>query len=385
MNKTEVGETYTKPTRVAPLNLSLIIPCYNEENTIENCVEKVRKITQNQDINLEIVIVNDCSTDKSAEKLKEISAKYPEIKIFTHEKNRGKGAALRTGLLAATGDFIGIQDADDEYNPMEYLELLKPLLENKADVVYGSRYLRPDTRRVLYLWHTWMNKSLTFVSNMFTNLDITDMETCYKLFKKEAIAKIAPSLKEERFGFEPEITCKVAQAGFRVYEYAISYNPRSYEEGKKIGWKDGVRALYCILHYSANTAPLPMQLLLYFFIGGFSLFVNVSVFAILHHAFNLPSIFDLNTNVIVAYIASSLVNYLLCIAILFRHKARWSSAGEFIIYLIGVIIMGFVDYGLMWGISAIGTPVIISKTLAAGLGFILNFALRRNVVFPEKK
>jgi glycosyltransferase involved in cell wall biosynthesis len=367
------------------LNLSLIIPCYNEENTIENCVEKVRKITQEQNLNLEIIIVNDCSTDNSAEKLKEISAKYPEIKIFTHEKNRGKGAALRTGLLSATGDFVGIQDADDEYNPMEYLELLKPLIENKADVVYGSRYLKPGTRRVLYFWHTWMNKSLTFVSNMFTNLDITDMETCYKLFRKEAIAQIAPNLKEERFGFEPEITCKVAQAGFRVYECAISYNPRSYEEGKKIGWKDGIRALYCILHYSANTAPLPMQLLLYFFIGGFSLFVNVGVFTVLHHAFNLPSIFDLNANVIIAYIASTLVNYLLCIAILFRHKARWSSAREFIVYLIGAIIMGFVDYGLMWGINAMGVPVIISKTLASGLGFILNFALRRNVVFPEKK
>jgi len=206
-NEKKITPTYT---------LSLIIPLYNEEATIERCLKQVSKINEDRNFALELVVVNDCSTDASAEKLAEISRRYPEIKIFTHEKNRGKGAALRTGLMAATGDYIGIQDADDEYNPMEYLELLKPLLENKADVVYGSRYLKSDTRRVLYFWHTWMNKSLTLVSNMFTDLDITDMETCYKLFRRDAIAAITPTLKEERFGFEPEITCKVAQGGIML-------------------------------------------------------------------------------------------------------------------------------------------------------------------------
>jgi glycosyltransferase involved in cell wall biosynthesis len=364
--------------------LTLVIPCYNEERSLEMCLKKCLEL-KNSGINLEIIIVDDCSKDNSLTIANKLAQEHQEIRVLKHEINKGKGAALRTGFAAAKGDFIGIQDADLEYNPLQYTELLQPMLENKADVVYGSRYLRPNSHRVLYFWHTYMNQALTIASNMCTNLDITDMETCYKLFRRETLLAILPKLKENRFGIEPEITARVAQSKARVYECAIDYQPRSYEEGKKIGWKDGVKALYCILHYSANTAPLPMQLLLYFFIGGLSLFVNVAVFAILHHGFNLPSIFNLNTNVIIAYIVSSLVNYFLCIAILFRHRAKWSSIGEFIIYLIGVIIMGFVDYGLMWGINAMAVPDVISKTLAAGLGFILNFALRRNVVFLEKK
>ncbi|GHT87372.1 glycosyl transferase [Spirochaetia bacterium] len=266
--------------------LSLIIPCYNEAQTIESCIMRVRDMAEGQPgsklpFSLEIIVVDDASTDGSLAILEKTAVKYPEIHVLKHEKNRGKGAALRTGLLHATGDFVGIQDADSEYDPKEYITMLEPLFDGKADVVYGSRYLKPETRRVLYFWHTWMNKHLTTVSNMFTNLDITDMETCYKLFRRRVIQEIAPTLKEERFGFEPEVTAKVAQGHYRVYECAISYNPRSYEEGKKIGWKDGVRALYCILHYSAHTAPLPMQLILYFFIGGFSLVVNMVAFIIL--------------------------------------------------------------------------------------------------------
>ena len=360
--------------------LSLIIPCYNEENTIEKCVENVLGINKSKNFDLEIVIVNDCSTDKSAEKLEEISLKYPEIKIFTHPKNRGKGAALRTGLISATGDFIGIQDADDEYNPMEYIELLKPLLENKADVVYGSRYLKPDTRRVLYFWHTWMNKSLTFVSNMFTNLDITDMETCYKLFKKEVIAEIAPNLKEERFGFEPEITCKVAQGGFRVYEAAISYNPRSYEEGKKIGWKDGVHALYCLLHYGAHAAPLPMELLLYLFIGAVALVANITFFGIGNYI-GLP----LDISIISAFVLAAAVNYVLCILILFRHNSRWNNFGEISLYILSVTVMGALDYGLTQGFIALSCGTFLSKYIASLFGFAGNFALRRWLVFPERR
>ena len=248
--------------------LSLVVPCYNEERTIEACVEKILGIPAGENISLEIIIVDDASTDASWQMLEKIHGQHAEIRIIRHEKNRGKGAALRTGFIHATGDFVGIQDADAEYNPCEYLAMLEPLIDGRADVVYGSRYLRPETRRVLYYWHTWMNKTLTKISNMFTNLDITDMETCYKLFRREVIQKIAPELKEDRFGFEPEVTARVAQADCRVYECAISYNPRTYEEGKKIGWKDGIRALYCIFHYSAHTAPLPMQLLIYFFYRG---------------------------------------------------------------------------------------------------------------------
>jgi glycosyltransferase involved in cell wall biosynthesis len=360
--------------------LSLIIPCYNEENTIENCIEKVRKINENRDFALELVVVNDCSTDKSAEKLSEISKKYPEIKIFTHEKNLGKGAALRTGLMAATGDYIGIQDADDEYNPFEYLEMLKPLLENKADVVYGSRYLKPDTRRVLYFWHTWMNKTLTAVSNMFTNLDITDMETCYKLFRREAIEQIAPKLKEDRFGFEPEVTTKVAQDGYRVYETAISYYPRSYEEGKKIGWKDGFWALYCLFHYGAHTAPLPMQILIYLFIGGISLLANM-VFFVLGNNLSIP----VNHLIIGSFILAAAVNYILCILILFRHNSRWKTPGELFLYLLSVSFMGALDFGLTRGLIALSCGLVLSKFIAAILGFIGNFVLRRWLVFPERK
>jgi glycosyltransferase involved in cell wall biosynthesis len=367
-------------TEFERFKLSLIIPCYNEENTIENCVEKVRKINEYQNFDLEIVIVNDCSTDKSAEKLNEISTKYPEIKIFSHAKNRGKGAALRTGLIAATGDFIGIQDADDEYNPLEYLELLKPMLEHKADVVYGSRYLKPDTRRVLYFWHTWMNKTLTLVSNMFTNLDITDMETCYKLFRREVIRNIAPKLKEDRFGFEPEVTCRIAENDFRVYETAISCNPRSYEEGKKIGWKDGVRALYCLLHYGAHIAPLPMQILLYLFIGGISLLANVAFFGV----GNFIGL-SLNISIISAFVLAAAVNYILCILILFRHNARWNTLGEIFIYTLLVSIMGAFDFYFTRGLIALSFGVLSSKFIASLFGFLGNFVLRKWLVFPENK
>jgi dolichol-phosphate mannosyltransferase len=203
----------------APKTLSLVMPCYNEEGTLKACVQRVLDIPTD-DLKLELVIVDDCSRDKSYAVAQELARRHPEIRIARHEKNRGKGAALHTGIALATGDFVGIQDADLEYNPQDFHILLQPILSGRADVVFGSRYLKPDTRRVLYFWHTWMNKTLTFVSNMFTNLDITDMETCYKLFRRELIQAI--ELKEDRFGFEPEVSAKVAQTRCRVYECAIS-------------------------------------------------------------------------------------------------------------------------------------------------------------------
>jgi len=195
--------------------LSLVIPCYNEEFTLKACVSRVLKLAS-PELGLQIIIVDDCSTDRSAAIAEELARQHSEILFLRHEKNKGKGAALRTGFTHATGDYVGIQDADLEYDPLEYLTLLKPIQDGVADVVFGSRYLRMDNRRVLYFWHTWMNKSLTFFSNMFTNLDITDMETCYKLFRREVIQGI--DLRENRFGFEPEVTAKVAQTRCRVYE-----------------------------------------------------------------------------------------------------------------------------------------------------------------------
>jgi glycosyltransferase involved in cell wall biosynthesis len=362
------------------MKLSLIVPCYNEERTIEECVSRVLGIGKGRlSIEIEAVVVDDASTDGSLALLEKIAEKHEEVAVLKHERNRGKGAALRTGLLRASGDFVGIQDADAEYDPAQYIDMLEPLLDGRADVVYGSRYLRPDTRRVLYFWHTWMNRALTFVSNMFTNLDITDMETCYKLFRRDVIRSIAPTLREERFGFEPEITAKVAQGRWRVYECAISYNPRTYEEGKKIGWKDGVHALYCILHYSAPTAPLPMQLLIYFFIGLLSLLLNLSIFSLTFPLMNA------DLSIVGSFAAAAVFNYALCVSILFRHKARWDTFGEAALYILSVAVMGFVDYGVTLGLMALSWGPAVSKFWAAVTGFVGNFIVRKYLVFPEKR
>ena len=233
--------------------LSLVIPCYNEEATLAGVVEEVLKL-RSPDHVLELVIVDDCSKDSSRVMAEKLAADHPEIKLCLHEKNCGKGAALRTGFLAATGDYVGIQDADMEYDPRDYLKMLRPLDEGRADVVFGSRYLRSEDRIVLRWWHSTMNRFLTWLSNVFSDLDVTDMETCYKLFRREIIQRIAPSLKENRFGFEPEVVAHVARLarkeGLRVAEVAIGYRPRTFSEGKKIGWRDGVRALWCILKYN---------------------------------------------------------------------------------------------------------------------------------------
>jgi len=361
-------------------SLSLIVPCYNEAQTIEACVEKLLRFSNGQNFTLEIIVVDDASTDGCAQILEKIAENHGGIKLLRHEKNRGKGAALRTGFIHAAGDFVGIQDADDEYNPADYLTMLEPLIGGKADVVYGSRYLRPDTRRVLYFWHTWMNKTLTRVSNMFTNLDITDMETCYKLFRRDVIQKIAPELKEERFGFEPEITARVADGGYRVYECAISYNPRTYEEGKKIGWKDGVRALYCIFHYSAHTAPLPMQILIYLFIGTVSMFANMAFFIL----FNWLGA-AINYSIISAFVLAAAINYILCILILFKHNARWKTPGELFLYGLTITFMGFIDFGLTRSLMSLSGWVVLPKFIAAVTGFAGNFLLRKWLVFPEKR
>ena len=364
--------------------LSLIIPIYNEEKTLVNIVEKTLSIKNHhfmieKDIQLELVLVDDCSNDGSWEIAKELAKKYQEIKIFSHTKNKGKGAALKTGFKNATGDFIGIQDADNEYNPFDYIKMLQPLLEDRADVVYGSRYLKQDTRRILYFWHTFMNKSLTLLTNMYTNLDITDMETCYKLFKADVIKNIIPNLKENRFGFEPEVTIYVAKGKYRVYECAINYNPRTYEEGKKICAKDGLRALYCILHYGGHCAPLPMQILLYLFIGGLSALVNIVSFLIFAKFFD-----NLLLNIALAFTLSALTNYLLCITLLFRHKARWSSFGEILTYIITLIIMGAFDYWATYWFLSIGMNNFWAKSLSSLIGVVGNFILRKYFVFQER-
>ncbi len=226
------------------MRLSVIIPCYNERNTIRDIVRAVKAAPY---ADKEIIIVDDFSTDGTRDILTNEIASLVDNVLY-HTTNRGKGAALRTGIQAATGDIILIQDADLEYDPQEYPLLLEPILQNKADVVYGSRFMGGNPHRVLYFWHRIGNGFLTFLSNMFTNLNLTDMETCYKVFRRDIIQPI--TIEENRFGFEPEITAKIAKTGCRMYEVGISYHGRTYQEGKKIGWKDGVRALYCIVKYN---------------------------------------------------------------------------------------------------------------------------------------
>ena len=230
------------------MKISVIIPCFNEEKTITNLVGRVLKSLIN--MNKQIVIVDDCSTDNTFKILQELSALDKSINIVSHSSNQGKGAAIRTALLSVTGDIVIIQDADLEYNPSEFPKLLKPILDGDADVVYGSRFKSGDAARVIYFWHRLGNLILTFLSNMFTNLNLTDMETCYKVFRKEVLNQIR--IEENRFGIEPEITAKISKIRprLRIYEVGISYYGRTYDEGKKITYKDGFRAIYAIIKYN---------------------------------------------------------------------------------------------------------------------------------------
>ncbi len=229
--------------------LSVVVPVYNERNLLPQVLERIEAVELPQDLQKQIILVDDGSTDGTTELLREIARSHPHHTILFHEKNRGKGAALRTGFAAARGAIVIIQDADLEYDPAQYPVLLKPILNGLADVVYGSRFIG-ESHRVLYYWHSVGNKLLTMMSNMLSNVNLTDMECCYKVFRREVLEQIR--IEENRFGFEPEITAKVARGNWRVYEVPISYHGRTYEEGKKIGWKDGVRALYVIAKYAAK-------------------------------------------------------------------------------------------------------------------------------------
>jgi glycosyltransferase involved in cell wall biosynthesis len=231
-----------------PRCLTVVMPCFNEEATVRECLAEVLA----SPFTAQVVVVDDCSRDRSVELVEKVAADDDRVHLVRHVRNRGKGAALRTGFAEATHEFVVVQDADLEYDPKEYAHLLEPLLDGRADVVFGSRFLGGRPHRVLYFWHTVGNRLLTLLSNAFTDLNLTDMETCYKAFRREVIQSVV--IEEDRFGFEPEVTAKVAAGGWRVFEVGVAYSGRTYAEGKKIGWRDGVRAVVCIVKYSPVVA-----------------------------------------------------------------------------------------------------------------------------------
>jgi dolichol-phosphate mannosyltransferase len=359
-----------------PVKLSIIIPCYNEERTLSECVDRVLAI-QDETLTLELIIVDDCSKDKSLEIARGLVERSPQLLLLQHEVNKGKGAALRTGIARATGDFVAIQDADLEYDPMDLKKLLVPLRSGDADVVLGSRFLSSEFRRVLYFWHSVANSFLTTLSNMLTDLNLTDMETCYKVFRREVIQSI--QIEENRFGIEPEVVAKIAQMRLRVYEAGISYRGRTYAEGKKIGMKDAWRALYCILKYNLPKVPLPIQFVFYTFIGGFAAIVNFLCFVLL-----LQMGAGLTPSVIAAFFIAAGVNYYLSITLLFRHRAKWNTTTELLVYFAVVVAVGAVDLACTRGFVALGIDPPLAKILSTIIGLILNFAGRRLIVFPEK-
>jgi dolichol-phosphate mannosyltransferase len=356
------------------VKLSLVIPCYNEEKTLEDCVEKVRAIADDT-LELELVIVDDCSKDRSREIAKAIAAKHAGIVVLWHDKNQGKGAALRTGIARASGDFVAVQDADLEYDPMDLRRLLEPLRKGEADVVLGSRFLSHGYHRVLYFWHSMGNRFLTLLSNMLTDLNLTDMETCYKVFRREVIQSIP--IQENRFGFEPEVVAKIAHQRLRIYEMGISYRGRTYAEGKKIGAKDGFRALYCILKYNLRHAPWIVQFAFYVLIGGVCAILNLAVFLVL-----LPRV-GMTWAAPIAFFLAAIANYYLCILILFRRGARWKSGGEIMAFLLVVVIVGVADLFMTRAGVAVGMGAASAKVLSTLAGLFLNFAGRRLIVFPE--
>jgi dolichol-phosphate mannosyltransferase len=359
-----------------PIKLTVVIPCFNEEQTLSKCVERVLNIAD-KNLSLELIIVDDHSTDKSYTIALELEKNHPEITVQRHEKNYGKGAALRTGFQRANGDFVAVQDADLEYNPMELKKLLIPLVNGDADVVLGSRFLSTGAHRVLYFWHSLGNRFLTFLSNMFTDLNLTDMECGYKVFRREVIQNI--EIKENRFGIEPEIIAKIAHMRLRIYEMGISYYGRTYVEGKKIGSKDALRALYCIFRYNAHRTPVPIQFLLYLIIGGTAALINFIVFLAL-----FSSGIGVYIAAPVAFIIAATVNYVLCISVLFRHKARWSSKTEILVYILVVALAGIFDLGITKLFLSLEFPASISKLVATSSLLILNFLGRRFFVFPER-
>ena len=363
------------PTVPGCVRLSIVVPCYNEARTVRTCLQRAFAI-QDETLRLEIIVVDDASTDDSLAIARDVALQHREITVLKHGINYGKGAALRTGIQKATGDIVAIQDADLEYNPYDLKRMIEPILEDSADVVLGTRFTLSGAHRVLYFWHYLGNRFLTLLSNMLTDLNLTDMECCYKVFRREVIQSIR--MQESRFGIEPELVAKVAQLRLRIYEMGVSYAGRTYEEGKKIGVRDGFRALYCILRYNAFKAPVPLQFLIYLSIGGISAVANILIFLFLlwlgsGDTLSIPT----------AFFLAAIANYILCISLLFRHRARWSSPVEIGFYLCVVLMVAAVDFFTTRALMEGGVAPWTAKSAACGAGLMFNFIGRKYIVFPE--
>ena len=356
--------------------LTVVTPFYNEARTLRQSIERVLAIAD-ADLTLEVILVDDCSRDESPAIARAMAEEDPRVRVFVHPVNQGKGAALRTGIREATGDFVAIHDADLEYDPQDLVRLLGPLREGRADVVFGSRFLTNGPHRVLYFWHSLGNQFLTLLSNMFTDLNLTDMETCYKVFRREIIQQV--EIEENRFGFEPEVVAKVAAMRLRIYEMGISYYGRTYEEWKKIGVRDGFRALYCIFRYNAHRAPLPIQFLFYLFIGGTAAIGNLGMFTAFRAIF-LPMWLAAP----LAFVLAAVLNYLLSVWLLFRHKARWDARQELIMYCAVVAAGAVVDLGGTAALVALGLSEAVAKLGGTAVALAVNFLGRRFLVFPEQ-
>jgi dolichol-phosphate mannosyltransferase len=354
--------------------LSVIIPCYNEMATLQRCITNVMGIASD-DLTIEIIVVDDCSTDDSLSIANSLAAQHQGIRVLQHTENMGKGAAIRSGISDASGDFIAIQDADLEYDPQDLLRLVRPLAHEKADVVIGSRFLSSGEHRVLYFWHSLGNKFITLLSNMLTDLNLTDIECCYKVFRRDVFNGIA--IEENRFGFEPEIIAKISNKRLRTYEMSVSYDGRTYSEGKKITWKDGFRAIYCILHYNLPYCPPYIQFVAYLFVGLAAALVNLGIFLVLY-----SSEVAIEIAAPIAFIVAAAANYLLSIIFVFRHKAKWGTVWEIIIYCVVVLIGAALDLVITKSAVKLGSPAVIAKIIATALVLTFNFLGRRYLVFP---
>lgn len=367
--------TANDSSRQGCVRLSIVVPCYNEARTLRDCLMRTLAI-QDEALRLEIIVVDDASTDDSLAIARDVASQHSKVTVLQHEVNQGKGAALRTGIRNATGDIVAIQDADLEYDPRDLKRMIEPVTADAADVVLGTRFTLSGAHRVLYFWHYLGNRFLTLLSNMFTDLNLTDMECCYKVFRREVIQSIR--IQESRFGIEPELVAKVAQMRLRIYEMGVSYAGRTYEEGKKIGIRDGFRALYCILRYNAFKAPVPVQFVLYMGIASVTAIANITLFLLLRGA-------GIGTAgaILAAYFPAAFLDYLLCVGLLFRHKARWTAAGEGFWYLLVVGMAGLLDFGVTRLMMVASISPLLSKSLACLTALVFNFIGRRYIVFPE--